>query len=315
MSKYRDALPQLSDKLFLTDGGLETTLIFKDGVDLPHFAAFDLLTSAQGTERILDHFCNYAEIAAKRGVGLVLDTPTWRASRDWGALLGHDESKLYDLNQESVRQLQIVRDRFETEATPIVISGCLGPRGDGYDSARLVGEEEAETYHRAQIEAFANSPADLVSAMTMTHAEEATGIVRAAHSLKMPVVIAFTVETDGRLPTGQTLGDAIEAVDRATEAYAAYYAINCAHPTHFQDVLIAAGRAPWLDRLRAIRANASSKSHAELDEASELDAGNPSEFGEQCHALRGRLPHINVLGGCCGTDHRHIEAIAEAVGC
>jgi len=169
--------------------------------------------------------------------------------------------------------------------------------------------EEAEDYYVAQINAFSNSRADLVSAITMTHPEEAIGIVGAARRAQMPVVIGFTVETDGRLPTGQTIGEAITAVDRATESYPAYYMINCAHPTHFTEVLLAANPAAWLDRVHAVRANASSKSHAELDEATELDDGNPKEFGEQCRALRQALPNINILGGCCGTDHRHIDAI------
>ncbi|MCP3983427.1 MAG: homocysteine S-methyltransferase [bacterium] len=312
MTRYREQLPQLDGQLFLTDGGLETTLIFHDGIDLPHFAAFDLLTSDEGSQRIENYYAIYAELARKSGLGLVLETPTWRASQDWGALMGHDATALRELNQASVRQLEALRDRFETSETPIVISGCLGPRGDGYDPSHRLSVDQAAAYHRAQIEAFADSAADLVSAITMTHVEEAIGVVLSARASSMPAVIAFTVETDGRLPTGQPVGDAMEAVDRATDAHPAYYAINCAHPTHFTEVLLAAGSAPWIERLRAIRANASRKSHAELDEATELDDGNPAEFGEQCQALRRRLPQINVWGGCCGTDHRHIEAIAEA---
>jgi len=312
MSKYRDSLPQLSNELFLADGGLETTLMFHDGIDLPHFAAFDLLTSDAGLESLERYYATYAEIAQKSGVGLVLETATWRASHDWGALLGHDDATLAQLNQESVRQLQSLRDRFETEQTPIVISGNIGPRGDGYDPQYLLSTEEAENYHRAQVEAFASTQADLITALTMTHSDEAIGIVRAARASGIPVVVAFTVELDGRLPTGQTIGEAIQAVDDATGAYPVYYGINCAHPTHFAEVLEAAIPAPWLDRLRAVRANASTKSHAELDESTELDDGDPHEFGRQCQALRRSLPNMTVLGGCCGTDGRHIEAIAQA---
>ena len=119
----------------------------------------------------------------------------------------------------------------------------------------------------------------------------------AAREAGMPVVILFTVEMDGRLPSGEPLGEAIEAVDSATDGYAAYYGINCAHPTHFDESLLAEIPAKWLERLRALRCNASAKSHAELDEATELDDGNPEELGEQCRRLRDRLPWLNVLGG------------------
>jgi len=234
---------------------------------------------------------------------------TWRANRDWGALLGYTAEELAELNRESVRQIQGLRDRHETSDTPIVISGCIGPRGDGYDPGGRLSVDEARDYHGEQIDVFADSAADLVSALTITHTEEAVGIVEAARAAGMPVAVSFTVETDGRLPTGEALGEAIEAVDRATDGYAAYFGINCAHPTHFDAELAAAEGAGWLARVRQVRGNASTKSHAELDEATALDEGNPSEFGEQTRSLRDRFPDLNILGGCCGTDHRHIEAI------
>jgi S-methylmethionine-dependent homocysteine/selenocysteine methylase len=142
----------------------------------------------------------------------------------------------------------------------------------------------------------------------MNYVEEAVGIAQAARRAAMPVVISFTVETDGRLPTGQTLQAAVEQVDAETDAYPAYFMINCAHPTHFDEVLET--RAPWLDRLGGLRANASHKSHAELDESTSLDVGDPDELGRQYAAIKQRVPRLNVLGGCCGTDHRHIEQIA-----
>ena len=132
MSKYREALPQLGDALFLTDGGLETTLIFHEGLELPHFAAFDLLATQEGRRALADYCGRYAEVARRHGVGLVIETATWRASRDWGEKLGHDADALRRINQESVRELEALRDHFETDQTPIVISGNLGPRGDGY---------------------------------------------------------------------------------------------------------------------------------------------------------------------------------------
>ncbi|HYE94676.1 MAG TPA: homocysteine S-methyltransferase family protein [Rubricoccaceae bacterium] len=311
MAKHRDPLPRQGGPFFLTDGGLETTLIFLEGQDLPHFAAFHLLQTAEGKEALRKYFRTYAALAARFGVGLVLDTPTWRANRDWGAQLGYDDDALAEANRRAVRLLEAVRDAYETPRTPIVLSGCIGPRGDGYVPDRAMSADEAEAYHRAQVETFAGTAADLVSAMTMNYVEEAIGITRAAQRAGMPVVLSFTVETDGRLPTGQTLGDAIAQVDEATAGYPAYFMINCAHPSHFEQVL--SGEEPWVARVRGLRANASRRSHAELNEAPDLDDGNPVELGrDYARLVRGPLPHLNVMGGCCGTDHRHVEQIASA---
>lgn len=310
MTGYRSALPQLGGELFLADGGIETTLIFHEGLDLPDFAAYDLLRRPGGAAALQRYFRAYAAIARRFGVGLILESATWRASRDWAERLGHTRAELADLNRTAVRQLEGIRHEFETERTPLVISGCVGPRGDGYNPARLMSVEEAEAYHAEQAATFADSAADLLTAITMTYPEEAIGITRAARRVEMPVVISFTVETDGRLPTGDTLQVALERVDAATDAYPVYYMINCAHPTHFAGVLDP--RAPWMDRIRGLRANASRQSHAELNESPTLDAGDPVALGREYAALRRRLPRLNVMGGCCGTDHRHVEQIATA---
>jgi len=310
MTRYRDRLPQLGDAPFLTDGGIETTLILHEGLDLPHFAAFDLLRSDTGRSALDRYFGTYADLAARFDAGLVLESATWRASPDWAARLGYDEAALDAANREAVRMLERLREEREAPGTPMVISGCVGPRGDGYRADRVMTAEEAERYHARQIGTFAKTAADMITAITMTYADEAIGIARAAGEAGMPVAISFTVETDGRLPTGQALGEAIEQVDDATGAHPAYYMINCAHPTHFEDVLDPA--APWARRLGGLRANASRMSHAELDEAPELDTGDPEELGRQYATLYARLPALRVMGGCCGTDHRHIEAIARA---
>lgn len=312
MAKYRNDLPQLSSDLFLTDGGLETTLIFHSGLELPYFAAFDLLKNDRGRDHLHEYFSTYAHIARDHNVGIILESATWRASSDWGEKLGYSKESLAHINHKAIELLQDVRNEYENGKTKIVISGCVGPQGDGYNFADIRSEEEAEHYHRTQIETFSETNADLVTALTLTYAKEAIGLARAAKAAAMPVVISFTVETDGKLPSGQTLKDAIEEVDKATNNTPAYYMVNCAHPTHFEDALSAG--EPWLKRLRGIRANASTKSHAELDEAVELDDGNPVELGNQYSELRRRFSNLNVLGGCCGTDHRHIEEIFRACG-
>ena len=311
MSKYRSALPQLGRDFFMTDGGIETTLIFFDGQDLPYFAAFHLLKTSEGEQALQRYFRTYADLAKKLNVGLILETPTWRSNPDWGEKLGYGTEDLARANSKAVRLLQEIRSEYETDTMPIVISGCIGPRGDGYVPSTAMSEMEAEHYHRTQIETFANTAADLVTAITMNYAEEAVGIVRAAKHASLPVVISFTLETEGNLPTGQPLVDAISQVDDSTSRYPAYFMINCAHPSHFASVLH--GDEPWAARIRGLRANASKMSHAELNEAPQLDAGNPVELGQEYAALRmQQLKHLNVMGGCCGTDHRHIEQIAIA---
>jgi homocysteine S-methyltransferase len=310
LGKYRRPLPQLDGKLFLTDGGIETTLIFLEGLELPHFAAFDLLRDRAGWEALRKYYERYLAIAVANRVGFVLESATWRASADWGSKLGYSKEALAEANRDSIALLVELRSKYESQPTPIVISGCLGPRGDGYDPGALMSVEEAQDYHAEQVAVFAETEADMVSAITMTNINEAVGLTRAAVAAGMPVAISFTVETDGKLPTGHSLQEAIDAVDAATNRAPAYYMINCAHPTHF-DGAVAKGGA-WRGRIAGVRANASVKSHAELNESTELDSGNPRELGAQYRALRRLLPNLTVLGGCCGTDHRHVEEICAA---
>ena len=311
MARYRNALPQLTGGLFLTDGGIETTLIYHEGFELPYFAAFDLLRRPEGRDALWDYYARYAEIARAKGLGFILESATWRASSDWGELLGYSAEDLAEANRQAITLLHDLRRAYETAATPMVVSGCVGPRGDGYDPRDKMTSVEAESYHGRQIAVFAEAGVDMVTAITMNYAEEAIGLARAASSAGLPVAISFTVETDGRLPTGQTLKDAIEWVDEATRAAPAYYMINCAHPDHFAHSLT--GREAWMQRLRGLRANASRLSHAALDAVEGLDSGDPQEFGQLHGELRHRFGHINVFGGCCGTDDRHIAAITDAV--
>ncbi len=309
MTRYRTALPQLAQDIFLTDGGIETTLVFHEGLELPHFAAFDLLRHEQGRAALRRYFDSYVGVAREHGLGLVLESATWRANPDWAARLGYSSAALADVNRAAIALLEEVRAQHP-QVAPIVISGCVGPRGDGYDPADGMSEREAQCYHAEQIDTFAGSAADMVTAITMTNVPEAIGVARAAKAAAMPVVVSFTVETDGTLPAGDSLQEAIEHVDAASGRAPAYYMINCAHPSHFEHVLAAGGA--WLKRLGGLRANASCKSHAELDEADTLDDGDPADLGARYRALRDRLPQLVVLGGCCGTDHRHIAAISEA---
>jgi homocysteine S-methyltransferase len=310
MARYRHALPQLGGDLFLTDGGIETTLIFLEGLELPDFAAFHLLRTPEGEAALRKYFRTYADLARHHPTGIVLESATWRASRDWAARLGYSPAELAAANRRAVEILEELRAELERDGITAVVSGCVGPRGDGYDPKVKMSVADAEAYHAEAIGTLAGTTADMITAITMNYVEEAVGIACAAAKAGMPCAIAFTTETDGRLPTGQPLGDAVRRVDAETGNGPAYYMVNCAHPSHFAGAL--AVDEPWVGRIRGLRANASRMSHAELNEAAELDAGDPEELAREHAAIRRRLPHVNVLGGCCGTDERHVDAIVRA---
>lgn len=303
------ALPHQTHQLFLTDGGMETTLIFHEGFDLPYFAAFELLKSRPGREALRKYYETYAAMAVHARTGFILESPTWRASRDWGEKMGYTPETLAQANRHAIALLQDIRVQFAVADSPFVISGCIGPRGDGYEVGAVMSIEEARAYHREQIATLAEAGVDMITALTMTYPEEAIGIVLAARDCNIPVVISFTTETDGHLPNGMSLQQGIEMVDAATDQGPVYFMINCAHPDHFSQAL--AESAEWVKRIHGVRANASRLSHAELDEAEELDAGDPQELGRQYQALREQFPQFSVLGGCCGTDHRHVGEICS----
>lgn len=307
MSSFHDHSSQHDKPLLLTDSGLETSLIFHEGIDLPHFASYPLLGNAEGRKQLKAYYRRHMAIAADHGMGFVLEAPTWRASRRWGEMLGHGPAELRRFNQDAIAFLCDLRAEAP-RGLPCVISGNIGPRGDGYRPDERLSAEEAERYHQEQIGWFAETDADIVSAFTITTVAEAVGIIRAASAIGLRSVVSFTVETDGRLPDGTSLGQAIRRTDAETAGAADYLMINCAHPDHFRDAL-ATGET-WLARIGGIRANASRLSHAELDAAETLDDGNPADLGEAYGELLRLLPNARVLGGCCGTDHRHVAAIA-----
>jgi len=309
MKNRSKKLPQLGNAMFITDGGMETDLLFNYGIDLPEFASYDLLRSAEGEQTLYDYFRIYIDIARRHKLGLVLETPTWRANSDWGKRIGDSPESLAGFNKAAVALIERVRDELAGDDVTVVISGCIGPRGDGYAPDSYLSVEESRQYHQKQIAQFAETSADLVSALTICHPAEAAGISLAARQHNIPVCISFTVETDGRLPSGDSLSDAIEQVDEYTDSYPAYYMINCAHPTHFEHLFENADSPLW--RVKGIRGNASCLSHAELDNATELDDGDPVAFGLEISGLRRHSHHLNVLGGCCGTDHRHIEQLSR----
>lgn len=313
MANRRTTLPHASDDLFLTDGGLETTLVFLEGYELPYFAAFDLLKDEKGYNAIKNYYKRYLNIAKKIKTGFILESPTWRANPDWIEKLDYPAATLSEVNKKAVQLLVDLRKEFENDVPGIILSGCVGPRGDGYKPENTMTADEAQKYHSAQIAVFSQTPVDMISAITMNYVEEAIGITRAADDAGLPVVISFTVETNGKLPAGMSLKEAIEQVDKSAAQPPLYFMINCAHPTHFSNELHAAKNEAWTNRIKGVRANASCKSHAELDEATELDRGNPQELGIEHKKLKDALKQLTVFGGCCGTDEEHVLAIANQV--
>ena len=297
------SLPTPGGQLYVTDGGLETDLIFNRGFELEEFAAFPLIYDEQGRTALADYYADYADIARRAGVGLVLAAPTWRANPDWAGRIGYDAGDTDRANRDAVAFMKNLREVW-ADLPEVVVSGVIGPRGDGYVAGERPQLGEAADYHHGQIESFAEAGADLVEALTMTTPQEAAGIVSAANAVGLPVAILFTVEVDGTLPDGSTLGEAITLVDQAGDA--AYFGVNCAHPTHVARGLT---DADWVARIVELRPNASTMTHEELDAMTELDAGDISFLVSSLEALRTKLPGLLVLGGCCGTDARHVAGL------
>lgn len=310
MPNFRKELPQMSGDIFLTDAGIETDLIFNHGIEIREFAAHTLLPETEGRKALSSYFDGFLTLATERNLGFILDSQTWKAHMHWADDLRASEDELKRANNDAIDFIAGVRDRFSDLGRPIVLNGVIGPRGDAYVPEMAISPDEAEDYHSKQIGWLAETDADMVTALTFTQAGEATGLVRAARAKDLPAVVSFTLETDGRLPTGQPLGDAIEDVDSATDRGAAYFMINCAHPDHFMHVL---NGADWTRRVRGLRCNASRLSHAELEACDTLDHGDPEELGRQYKAIHERMPWMNVFGGCCGSDLRHVAQVAQQV--
>ena len=294
---------------FMTDGGLETDLIFNHGIDLPEFAAFDLLKNKEGKEVLRKYYLDYLNISKQKCSGFILEAPTYRANPDWALKIGYSLESLDAVNKTAVRELEKLRSDYENESFKIAISVCIGPRGDGYSPTNKMSVEMAEEYHSAQIKSIVDTNADFISALTMNYNEEAIGIVKAAKKNNIPVVISYTLETDGTLPSGETLEAAIITLDKKTDNYVSYFMINCAHPNHFASILDP--NSKWTNRIKGLRANASNKSHSELNESETLDIGDKEQLAREYQNLKLLLPNLSIIGGCCGTDHTHLKEICE----
>lgn len=297
-------------RTYLTDGGFETSMLFLEGFDLPAFAACVLLEDDVARAAMVRYFDRFLAMAETAGTGFVLDTNTWRSGTHWSDAVGRSPVQMQDLTREAVRFAVAIRARWQDRVSPILLNGAIGPAGDAYDGTLAMDANSAEAIHAPQIALLGACGVDLITALTFSGVSEAIGLSRASVKAGVPVAISFTVETDGCLPDGTPLARAVHETDAATGGAPLYYMINCAHPEHFRNVL---DDDALRRRIRGVRANASRLSHAELDEAEALDDGDPEEFGALHADLSRKLPALKVVGGCCGTDHRHVGCLADAM--
>lgn len=292
-------------------GGFETWLQYVDGFELRHFCAFELLDDSRGRACLTDYHRKLVEGAVDNGFGVINEGLHYRASRDWGELIGYSREGLEEINIRGIEFYKEFAREYETPETPMIVGGVIGPRGDAYDVGRVPNAAEAEEYHSEQILTFKKAGADQITAATFSSIEEAIGLARAAKAAEMPVVISFFVKQGGRLSGGETLEKAIAKVDAATGSAPAYYMINCTHPTEFEPAL---SPGHWTKRLGGFMPNAVAMDTLSLCKLGHLEDGDPEELGGQMADLARRFPHVHVWGGCCGTDGRHIGEIARQVG-
>ena len=290
--------PGLAGRLMTSGGGFETWMQYVDGFTLRHFCGFELLNDARGITCLRDYQRKIIEAAVANGFGVINEGLHYRASRDWGELIGFSKEALEDINIRGIEFYRELGREYDSPDTPMLVGGVIGPRGDAYNVGRTPDAAEAEDYHSEQI-------------LTFSSVQEAIGLVRAAKAAGMPVIVSFIAANGGRLQGGETLQQAITLVDAATGSGPDYYMINCTHPTEFEQGLTP---GDWTTRLGGFMPNAVAMETLDLCKLGHLEDGDPAELGHQMADLARRFPHINVWGGCCGTDGRHIGQITRQVG-
>jgi len=307
----------LAERTFLTFPGCETYLLYIQGFPLRDFCAFEVVYDDRAWQRLEDELLRpVADAAAARGFGLLADSFVWRASADYVTRLG--APGVAAVNQRAIERVRAFITRWRAgsdaaRACPVLVTGDIGPRGDGYAATGAVSIGAAYDYHAAQVDVLARAGVDVLVPLTMTSLPETLGILRAAEIAKLPVLVSPTIEPDGKLPDGTPLGEFVATVDDATHGYPLAFMVNCVHPSHLAPVLRAAAERdePWLTRFRGVRANASAKTHAELDASKALDRGDPAALGGGVADLQ-RAHGLTIVGGCCGTDAEHLACIASA---
>jgi S-methylmethionine-dependent homocysteine/selenocysteine methylase len=307
----QDIPPRLDGRFYLTEGGTETEVLYKWGFELPEFAMYPLLDNAEAHEVIKNIYRRYFEAAERHDTGMLILGHDYRASPDWGAKLGYSPEGLAEMQRRTIEFLDGMRREYEGRVRDVYIGGCIGPRGDAYGTGGDISEAEAEAYHSVQLTTLGSTRADLAVATTFNNIPEAVGVVRAAERIGIPIGVNLTLTTEGRLRSGPTLREAVETIEERTNGAAAWFGTNCAHPLEFAGALADAG--PWLERLRCIRPNAVQMDQIALCKLGHLEDGDPVELGQQMGEVARLLPRADILGGCCGTDERHLGEIAKNV--
>lgn len=316
MAVNHNILPHLSNRVFLTEGGLDTTPIFLQGFDLPSFAPFDLSNERKGFVAIKTYYQEYLQFARDHHMGFILDSPTWRANRYWIQKMGYPDSALIDINKKAIDLMLELREEFRDGMMSVPIGGCIGPCGIGYVKEQVMTVDEAEKYHAGQVEIFSQTPVDFISVIAINYVEEALGIVRAVNAVDIPVVISFSLDKNGKLPSGMNLKEAITLVDKGVNEPPIYFMVHCAHPFHFIADMQggSVSKEPWVKRIRGIRAIATSQNHFEPEVDKECEFEDPVDLAKAYGKLKNQFKHLNIFGSYCGTDKEHLMTIINALG-
>ncbi len=310
MTHHDETPPRRPGLSWLTEGGIETEIMYKWGHDMPHFAMFPLLERAAAAADIRGMYRRYLDVAARHGFAALIGGFDYRASPDWGALLGYSDEGLAEANLRSIDFLRGLAREYRDGLPDARIAGYVGPRGDAYSLNRTITEDEAAEYHAVQLATLKRAGVDLAWAVTFNNPAEARGVVRAAREIGVPLALSFSLTSSSRLASGQTLAEAVQSVDAASDGYPAFYALNCSHPLEFEPALTPGA---WQDRLRCIRPNAARIDKIALCKLGHLEEGDPHELGRQMADVARRFPQMDIWGGCCGTCESHLEEIARRV--
>jgi len=296
---------------YLTEGGTETEILYKYGYEVPHFAVFELLNDPAGKRQLEAMFARYLDAAADNNWAALMGGLDYRASPDWGRLLGYSPAGLTEMQIRCIECLRDVARPYRGQLPDIRISGIVGPRGDAYALNRTITAQEAEDYHAPQLETLKQLDVDMAWAATFNNVAEAVGVSRAASKIGVPVCLSFTLSGNHRLQSGPTLREAVETVDaEAGEHRPTCFGINCSHPLEFIPAL---EPGDWVLRVRSIRPNATAMDKLSLCKLGHLEDGDPVDLGRRLADLAARYPHIDMWGGCCGTWDRHLGEIARSV--
>lgn len=297
-------------RFYLSEGGTETELMYKYGFELPEFAMFPLLNNPDAVSKMREMFRSYLEVVAVNGMCALMGGLDYRASPDWGERLGYSPEGLAEANHHALAFLREIADEYTTDIQEILIQGVIGPRGDAYERNETITENEAEDYHSVQLKTLKEADVDLALAMTFNNIRESIGVARAAAKVGVPLAISFIVNSESKLDTGQSLGEAIATIDAETNHAPEFYSVNCCHPIEYEPAIES---YDWINRVRGVRPNASKRDKIALCQLGHLEDGDPVELGQQCGDLARRYPHMDIWGGCCGTWDNHLNEIAKNI--